>query len=759
MKITLRTSKSTDGSLSLYQAAQHFTALVKANGLLPAIRTTLSTARQLFFRDGGGLSFRDGQLESNDAPVIRGVPHRWALTVRHLIGINNYYQQNGFPVDHISPAVTRLRELIEHSGNKPEIARVTIVIPAFNNFYEVTTCIESIFSNTSKTNFKIIIADDASPDVSYSALGLLHGISLLRQGTNLGYIGNVNAATSAINTEYVLTLNQDVIVCPGWLDELVHEADENPKVGIVGPRILDQQFKILEAGGIIFQQAHAAHRGRGSTPEDDRYNFSCNVDYVSGCAMLVRTEVWHQLGGLDTQYAPAYYDDVDICLRARRSDWLVRYAPLSCIVHFEGTSMGVDEHDSSSLKHFQVTNREKIAQNHPELNGHTSIEDVPRVDSHCPSRTKVACVFESVPFADRDGGAVDFILFVDYLLDLGHTVSALFLRGVAPEDTANWRGRGVQCVQLETDHGLDLMENAHLIVSFGTMVGIRLAKVDLAHKKWIHHTSDCATRRLEAMNELFKNQKDVSPEASRWFLGLPRDVPQMWQIEKPILELPSTTLFVTPHDLEFAQQNGASGNFVHFPILKGGPDSHSIPEPLQELTVGFVGSFLHSPNPDAVEYFLRDMWENIHQAVPGSRFLIWGSNINDKQIAKWSKIRGVEVRGWFATWDEVVAQTRVLVSPLRFGAGMKHKVVSTYIYGRPVVGTCTSFEGFDIQHLGQNVMTDDPQLMTNSLIEILQSDSAWTDALKAGLLGMGDEFARSREIERVRNLVDGLLLQ
>jgi GT2 family glycosyltransferase len=759
MRITLRTSKNADGSLSLYQAAQHFNALIKANGLIPAIRTTLSTARQLFFRDGGGLSFRGGQLESNDAPVIRGVPRRWALTVRHLIGINNYYQQNGFPVDHISPAVTRLRELIDHSGNRPDIARVTIVIPAFNNFYEVTTCIESIYSSTTKTNFKIIIADDASPDVSYSALGLLNGITLLRSGTNSGYIGNVNSATSSINTEYLLTLNQDVIVCPSWLDELVHEADENPKVGIVGPRILDQQFNILEAGGIIFQEAHAAHRGRGSLPEDDRYNFSCDVDYVSGCAMLVRTALWHRLGGLDTQYAPAYYDDVDICLRARKSGWLVRYAPLSCIVHFEGTSMGIDEHDSSSLKHFQVTNREKISQNHTELNGHTSIDHLPRVDSHCPKRTTVACVFESVPFADRDGGAVDFVLFVDYLLELGYTVSALFLRGVAPEDTANWRGRGVQCVQLETDHGLDIMENAHLIVSFGTMVGIRLAKEDLAHKRWIHHTSDCATRRLEAMNELFKTQKDVSPEASRWFLGLPRDVPQMWQIEKPILELPSITLFVTPHDLEYAQQHGANGNFVHFPILKGGPDSHSVPEPLQELTVGFVGSFLHSPNPDAVEYFLRDMWENIHQAVPGSRFLIWGSNINDKQIVQWSKISGVEVRGWFATWDEVVAQTRVLVSPLRFGAGMKHKVVSTYIYGRPVVGTCTSFEGFDIQHLGQNVMTDDPRLMTTSLIEILKSDSAWTDALRAGLLGMGDEFARSREIERVRNLVDGLLLQ
>jgi len=759
MRITLRTSKNADGSLSLYQAAQHFNALVKANGLLPAVQTTLSTARQLFFRDGGGLSFRGGQLESNDAPVIRGIPRRWALTTRHLIGINNYYQQNGFPVDHVSPAITRLRELIEHSGNKPDIARVTIVIPAFNNFYEVTTCIESIYSSTTKTNFKIIIADDASPDVSYSALGLLNGITLLRSGTNSGYIGNVNVATTAINTEYLLTLNQDVIVCPGWLDELVLEADRDPQVGIVGPRILDQQFKIQEAGGIIFQNAHAWHRGRGAMPEDDKYNFSCDVDYVSGCAMLVRTALWHRLGGLDTQYAPAYYDDVDICLRARKSGWLVRYAPLSCIVHFEGTSMGTNENDSSSLKRFQAINREKIERNHPELESHTSVVDLPRVDSHCPKRTAVACVFESVPFADRDGGAVDFILFVDYLLELGYNVSALFLRGVSPEDTANWRGQGVQCVQLDTANGQGLLEGSDLIVSFGTMVGIRLAKEDLTHKQWIHHTSDCATRRLEAMNELFKTQKDVSPEASRWFLGLPRDVPQMWQIEKPILELPSITLFVTPHDLEYAQQHGANGNFVHFPILKGGPDSHSVPEPLQELTVGFVGSFLHSPNPDAVEYFLRDMWQNIHTAVPGSRFLIWGSNINDKQIVQWSKIPGVEVRGWFATWDEVVAQTRVLVSPLRFGAGMKHKVVSTYIYGRPVVGTCTSFEGFDIDHLGQNVMTDDPQLMTNSLIEILKSDSAWTDALKAGLLGMGDEFARSREIERVRKLVDGLLLQ
>jgi hypothetical protein len=146
MRITLRTSKSADGSLSLYQAIRHFTALVKANGLLQAVRTTLSTARQLFFRDGEEISFRGGQIESNDAPVLRGASRRWAAGLRHLIGIHNYYQQNGFPSEHTDFVVFRLQELVEKSPNSPQNARVTIVVPAFNSFHEVANCIESIFS-------------------------------------------------------------------------------------------------------------------------------------------------------------------------------------------------------------------------------------------------------------------------------------------------------------------------------------------------------------------------------------------------------------------------------------------------------------------------------------------------------------------------------------------------------------------------------------------------------------------------------------
>lgn len=88
---------------------------------------------------------------------------------------------------------------------------------------------------------------------------------------------------------------------------------------------------------------------------------------------------------------------------------------------------------------------------------------------------------------------------------------------------------------------------------------------------------------------------------------------------------------------------------------------------------------------------------------------------------------------------------------------MKHKVVSTLIYGRPVVGTCTSFEGFDTTYLSNKVMTDDPHLLIKSTVEILESDDACTHALREGLSGMGSQFSKSIEIERLRMLITNTL--
>ena len=760
-RIRINHSEDVGGQVSLSDAFGHYLALIRELGLWSGTKTMVTSGVQFLKEGKGSFSLRRLKRDRTRYPALNGAPREWEKTVSYLCGQVFNYQKQGFNPDKIPETIENLSALISHSGNDANSASVTIVIPAYNNFVEVAVLIESITSFASSTNYSIIIADDASPNFNFSVFGVLPGVRVIRNATNCGYIDNVNRAAMGISTTYLLTLNQDVVVCPGWLDGMVAEMERDSRNAIVGPRILDHDFTIREAGALIFQGAHAMHRGRGSIPDVPRFAYSRNIDYVSGCALLIRTEVWNRLGGLDEQYKPAYYDDVDLCLRVHALGLRVRYAPLSCVIHFEGTSMGKDSPNQDSLKRYQLINQSKIAAvHHGVLSKHTAIQNSKQLDSHFSNGTKVVCVFDTMPHANRDGGSVDFELIVQYLISLDFQVVSLFNRRVSPQDSLSWRAQGVLCEEFGSTYGKQLIAEADLIFSFGTMVGIRLSKEDLSGKKWIHHTSDIATRRLQAMNELFKDQQHVSAEASRWFLGMPRDEKQMWSIEKPTLENPSTTLFVTEHDLQYAHDNEAVGNFVHFPILKGGPDTNNVPAPLAQQTVGFVGSFLHSPNSDAVEYFLRDLWPSIYQQVPTSRFLIWGSGIKPNQSADWSAVPGVEIRGWFATWEEVVAQTRVLVSPLRFGAGMKHKVVSTLIYGRPVVGTCTSFEGFKVGQLSNKVMTDDPQLLIKSTVEILQSDDACNQALREGLSGMGSQFSRSNEIERLRTLItDTLALQ
>lgn len=368
-------SEEVSGQLSLGDAFGHYLALIRELGLWSGTKTMLVSTGEFLKEGKGSFSLRRLKRDRTRYPVLNGAPREWEKTVSHLCGIVFFHQKQGFNPDKIPEIIENLTALISHSGNDANSASVTIIIPAYNNFIEVAVCIESIASFASSTNYSIIIADDASPDFNFSAFGVLPGIRVMRNVTNCGYIDNVNHAATGISTTYLLTLNQDVVVCPGWLDEMVTEMERDSRNAIVGPRVLDHEFNILEAGALIFQEAHAMHRGRRSIPDIPRFAYSRDVDYISGCALLIRTEVWNRLGGLDEQYKPAYYDDVDLCLRVHALGLRVRYAPLSCVIHFEGTSMGKDVADQTSLKSYQLINQAKIAAvHHDVLSTHTAMQ-------------------------------------------------------------------------------------------------------------------------------------------------------------------------------------------------------------------------------------------------------------------------------------------------------------------------------------------------------------------------------------------------
>lgn len=751
MFLHLRSANAQHGGISIAQAFRHFLVLTKSIGLRQAVWAALRTFFQLLFREGGMFV----RSRPKPFPYIVGAPRQWESLVANLVEESKQIDRNSVLPSALPAYVRELRELAYQSGNNPNFAEVTIVIPVFVNQAEVIALLGSIFSFCTRRNFKIVIADDCSPGVSFGSFSSIPGVTVQRNTSNLGYVKNLNASVAVTSTPFIITLNQDVVVCPGWLDSLIDHLENSPTCGVVGPRILNTEFVTQEAGGILHREARARHRGRGLHSDHPIVNYVTEVDYVSGCCIAMRSDLWRQLNGLNELLSPAYYDDVDLCMRARLRGYATHYVPMSCIIHREGTSMGTDEHDSTSLKRFQVVNRTKVATMYREqLSHHTEINEDVHFVSHFTSGLRVLCVFDTVPQPDRDGGSVDFLLIVDYLLELGCRVTASFSRDHSPALTSEWRRRGVQCASFEDPVGQHALDTSDMIFSFGTMTGIYLKEKIPKNKPWIHHTSDIATRRLLLMNKVDAESGIKSTEGSRWFAGLPRDVEAMWELEAPTVNNPTIALVVSEDDLAFCRDRRATGNLVHFQILKGAEDDWTVPPAPNTRNISFVGSMMHSPNPDAVDNFLETVWPIMQLKDPDTRFLIWGSGISDELRSRWGVFPGVEVRGWFAEWSEVINATRVFVSPLRFGAGMKHKVISSIILGRPVVGSDISFDGLDISSLSKGISVNDPNEVANSLLTILRDDAEWTAAWISSRKAVGTLFSRATELQRVRDIVE-----
>ena len=156
---------------------------------------------------------------------------------------------------------------------------------------------------------------------------------------------------------HLVLLNNDTEPQPGWLEALL-AIGERPDTGAVGAKLVYPDGRLQEAGGIVFADASGWNYGRGGDPDDPRYAFVREVDYCSGACLLVPRAVWDAVGGFDERYAPAYYEDTDLCFAVRERGLKVVYQPAAVIVHHEGATAGTDT--ASGFKRHQVVNRERF---------------------------------------------------------------------------------------------------------------------------------------------------------------------------------------------------------------------------------------------------------------------------------------------------------------------------------------------------------------------------------------------------------------
>ena len=227
---------------------------------------------------------------------------------------------------------------------------VSLMIPTRNGLDIIKPCVDSILDKTHYSNYEILIIDNQSDDPEtlkwFSEVSQKRNVRVLSYDHPFNYSLINNFAASQANGEILALVNNDVeVISPDWLDEMVSLAVRD-ETGCVGAKLYYPDGDIQHAGVILGLGGYAAHAHRG-LPGDhpgyfNRANVRQNLSAVTGACLVVRKDIFHEVGGLESAFTVAY-NDVDFCLKVQAAGYSNVYTPYAELYHHESKTRGFDD--------------------------------------------------------------------------------------------------------------------------------------------------------------------------------------------------------------------------------------------------------------------------------------------------------------------------------------------------------------------------------------------------------------------------------
>ncbi len=598
---------------------------------------------------------------------------------------------------------------------------VSIVIPVYNQIHYTYACLLSILENTKDVTYEIIIADDVSTDATKELSLYAENLVICRNKTNQGFLRNCNQAAKAARGKYVMFLNNDTQVTPGWLSSLVNLIESNPTIGMVGSKLVYPDGRLQEAGGIIWSDGSGWNYGRLDDPEKPEYNYVKDVDYISGAAILLSTDLWKQIGGFDELFAPAYCEDSDLAFEVRKAGYRVVYQPLSKVIHFEGVSNGTDV-NGTGLKRYQVENsrklKEKWAEEFKKQSVNTGNPNPFRARERSQKKPVILVVDHYVPTFDKDAGSKTTYQYLKMFVKMGYSVKFLgdnFLHEEPYSTTLQQMG-----VEILYGPGYQagiwdwLTKNKDEIdFAYLNRPHIAIKYIDFIKKntniKVIYYGHDLhflrEYREYELTGDIQKKR-----ESDYW-----KSIEFSLMEKAAVSYYPSYVEEEAIHAIHPEYKIRAITAYVYEKFLENIDKDFEKREGLL-----FVGGFAHPPNADAVLWFAKEIFPLIRQKLDVN-FYVVGSKVTDEIKALEQPGSGIIVKG-FVTEEELAslyATSRIVVVPLRYGAGVKGKVVEAVYNGSAIVTTSIGSEGIPEAERVMKV-ADGPEAFADEVVKMYQ---------------------------------------
>ena len=198
----------------------------------------------------------------------------------------------------------------------------SVIIPVYNNLKLTVKCLNSIYSAGTGVPFEVILVDDASKENIRSLTHDFPRIRVIRNESNLGFLRTANRGAKEARGEYLLFLNNDTEVLPGWLDELAVALYHHPEAGMIGSQLIHLHTgRLQESGNLICGNGEIIPLGRGIDPMHPEFTYFREVDFSSAASIIVSRRRFESVGGFDPVYIPAYFEDPDLALKFRKNGW------------------------------------------------------------------------------------------------------------------------------------------------------------------------------------------------------------------------------------------------------------------------------------------------------------------------------------------------------------------------------------------------------------------------------------------------------
>ena len=677
-------------------------------------------------------------LQKHIAAVSSGATDASELSnikLAHDVLVEGYENRSYFPVLKLAKVA------------KP---KVSIVLPVHNKFSLTYNCIASLILCGDASSIEVIVVDDKSADETCDIESIVENVIYVRNDINQGFLLSSKRGANVASGEYIVFLNNDTEVTSNWLDEMINVFDQYEDVGAVGSKLIYPSGRLQEAGGIVWGSGKPWNIGNGQNAEHPKFNYTRQVDYLSGASLMVSRRVWDEIGGFSEELVPAYYEDTDLAFKVRDAGYRTIYCPFSTVIHFEGMSNGRDV--NVGVKKFQNVNAPKFRRKWRHAfsgNGQEGKQLNLQMDRNVDFRALV--VDYTTPRPDQDAGGYAAVQEIKLLQELGCKVTFV------PNNQAHMgvytealQRQGVECIY------------APFYFSVGEFLKERGSEFDLVYIT----RYDIAEQVIESVRQ-FTDARIVFNNADLHFL---RELRAALAAGDASLEAPVET---RDRELKVMREVDAilSYNEVEHAVIA----SHNLNEenvfkcpwvlesrrslvPFEERSgLAFLGGFRHLPNREAVKYFVSSVMPLLRIAQPGIRFHIYGSHITEDIRSLASD--DVIVEGFVEKLSDVFDQCRVFVAPLLSGAGIKGKVLESIAHGVPTVLTPIAAEATGLAQGHSTRIANTPEQWCDFITEIYNSEETWNRISENAHALVNQQYSFANGIERMKAVLNYIELE